>query len=416
MSIETRKTKTGIVYDVRYRPAGKNSKQCSKTFKRMSDAREFFAQTSKELVDVRLGLTHGARFEDTTFAEEARFWLEQMAVELSFGWLRRARVIIEKILVPRYGHLTPNMFNIAYIRRIQAELKSVKRRNGRDRPLANASVNRYTEVVCAILNYSVKTQRIPFNPSKGYSKLPDDRIEMSYWETDEVQDFLRFVSKKFPRGHEERWVYVAVLVALNCGMRAGELWGLMPGDIKDETLYIKRQWREIEKRFDLPKGKRNRKGKDRVPYRHTVLHEVVRDELMEVVKQRDVGADQTIFYGEGGKPRGHRSFAHRFERLVKAWGGRRIRFHDLRHTAITLWVHAGINLKVIQDMAGHESITTTMGYVHMVGGSVSKVSRLHLIADHTEFKLLEGNLREEVVPIDAEMSGGFRSSSERGVR
>jgi integrase len=247
----------------------------------------------------------------------------------------------------------------------------------------------FTEVLCAILNYSAKTQRIPLNPAKGYSKLPDDRVEISYWQPEEVRDFLGFVGKKYPKGHEERWVYVAMLVALNCGPRAGELWGLMPEDVKEETLYIKRQWREIEKWFDLPKGKRNRKAKDRLPYRHTVLHPVVRTELLEIIEQRQIQPNQTIFGGEEGLPRGHRSFAHRFERLVKAWGGCRIRFHDLRHTAIALWVHAGVNLKVIQDMAGHESITTTMGYVHMVGGSVNKVSRFHLVTEQLEPKALD---------------------------
>ena len=90
-------------------------------------------------------------------------------------------------------------------------------------------------------------------------------------------------------------------------------------------------------------------------------------------------SDETIFYGTNRQPRGHVSFRHRFGRLVRDWRGKRIRFHDLRHTAITLWVHAGINLRVIQEMAGHESITTTMGYVHMVGGSVQRVSQFHLV-------------------------------------
>jgi integrase len=414
MSIETRKTKCGVVYDVRYRRAGKSSKHCSKTFKRMADAREFLAHKSKELSDDRLGYTFNGKFDDTTFAEEAEFWIEQMKVELSTGWHRRASAMIHQTLIPKYGHLTPDKFSIPFVRRIQADLKStdLKTRVGR---LSNSSVNRYTEVLCAILNYSAKTQRIPFNPTKGYSKLPDDRVELSYWEPDEVRSFLTFVSKRFPSGHEERWVYVAMLVALNCGARAGELWGLMPQDVKDETLYIKRQWLEIEKRFDLPKGKRNRRAKERLPYRHTVLHQFVRDELLALVGQRQVGPEQTIFYGEGRRPRGHRSFAHRFQRMVRDWGGRRIRFHDLRHTAITLWVHAGINLKVIQDMAGHESITTTMGYVHMVGGSVNKVSRFHLVSDQFEPKVIEGKF-DDGVRSSTEFDEENRTASERGVR
>jgi integrase len=343
------------------------------------------AKKTNDILEDRLGISAQGSFEGTSLEVEARFWLEQMQVELSRGWHRRATDIIEKKLIPKYGHLSPDKFTIPYVRRMQGELRLEGTFKAE---LSNSTVNRYTEVLCAILNYSTKTRRIPFNPAKGYSKLPDDRSEMSYWEPHEVKDFLTFVSKKYPRGHEDRWTYVVYLVALNCGLRAGELWGLMPGDIKEETLYIKRQWYELEKRFDLIKGKRNRKAKDRVPYRHTALHATVRNELLALIESRKVRTDETIFYGEDRNPRGHRSFVHRFERLMKEWGGKRIRFHDMRHTAITLWVHAGINLRVIQEMAGHENITTTMGYVHMVGGSVNKVSRTHVVSEHSELLLL----------------------------
>jgi integrase len=40
--------------------------------------------------------------------------------------------------------------------------------------------------------------------------------------------------------------------------------------------------------------------------------------------------------------------------------------YDLRHTCITRWVAAGHNLALVQKAAGHSSIRTTMGYVHLV--------------------------------------------------
>ncbi|MGE4133305.1 MAG: tyrosine-type recombinase/integrase [Bdellovibrionales bacterium] len=408
MSIRTRQTKDGIIYDARYRLPG-SLKHVSKRFSRKSDAREFLAKIQGEQLENRHGFASTGRFEDMTLNDEAQFWLEQMRVQLSDGWMRRASGIISKDLVPRYGHLTLDRFTIPFIRRMQGELKESGSRL-KNKELANASVNRITEVLCAILNYSAKTRRIPFNPAKGYVKLPDDRMEIGYWEGGEVQDFLLYLSERFPKGHDERWVYVAMLVALNCGLRAGELWGLMPGDIKEETLYIKRQWLELEKRFDLPKGKRNRKAKDRLPYRHTVLHKMVREELLAIVAQRQVRSDQTIFYGESGNPRGHRSFAHRFDRMVKDWGGKRIRFHDLRHTAITLWVHAGVNLKVIQEMAGHENVLTTMGYVHMVGGSVNRVSSLHLVSEKSEPRLLSNTVGKD--DFSTEFCGDVRRISD----
>jgi integrase len=45
--------------------------------------------------------------------------------------------------------------------------------------------------------------------------------------------------------------------------------------------------------------------------------------------------------------------------------------YDLRHTCITRWVAAGHNLALVQKAAGHSSIRTTMGYVHLVDDDVS---------------------------------------------
>ena len=48
-----------------------------------------------------------------------------------------------------------------------------------------------------------------------------------------------------------------------------------------------------------------------------------------------------------------------------------LRPYDLRHTRITKWVAAGHNLALVQKAAGHSSIRTTMGYVHLVDDDLS---------------------------------------------
>ena len=39
-----------------------------------------------------------------------------------------------------------------------------------------------------------------------------------------------------------------------------------------------------------------------------------------------------------------------------------MRLHDLRHTCFTYLVSKGVNLKVVQAIAGHSDIRVTMGY------------------------------------------------------
>jgi site-specific recombinase XerD len=46
-----------------------------------------------------------------------------------------------------------------------------------------------------------------------------------------------------------------------------------------------------------------------------------------------------------------------------------LRWHDLRHTFCSRLTHKGVNMKVIQDLAGHKSIMTTAKYAHSDEGS-----------------------------------------------
>ncbi len=61
-----------------------------------------------------------------------------------------------------------------------------------------------------------------------------------------------------------------------------------------------------------------------------------------------------------------------FEVDVRESGVRRIRFHDMRHTAATLMLASGVQLNTVKEICAHASITTTMGYVHLLADSVKE--------------------------------------------
>lgn len=69
-----------------------------------------------------------------------------------------------------------------------------------------------------------------------------------------------------------------------------------------------------------------------------------------------------------------------FKVLLKEAGLPDIRFHDLRHSAISIWLAMGINLKVVQELVGHSDIRVTMNiYGHafpgMHGGAMDDFDR-----------------------------------------
>ncbi|MCB2189486.1 MAG: site-specific integrase [Deltaproteobacteria bacterium] len=55
-----------------------------------------------------------------------------------------------------------------------------------------------------------------------------------------------------------------------------------------------------------------------------------------------------------------------FKRCARAAGLEEARLHDLRHTAITYMISRGVPVRMVQDVAGHASVTTTEGYARVV--------------------------------------------------
>ena len=60
-----------------------------------------------------------------------------------------------------------------------------------------------------------------------------------------------------------------------------------------------------------------------------------------------------------------RYVSHNFKKLLAKYDLPEIRFHDLRHTAGSLLLAQGVNIKQIQEFLGHSDVTTTLNiYVH----------------------------------------------------
>lgn len=86
-----------------------------------------------------------------------------------------------------------------------------------------------------------------------------------------------------------------------------------------------------------------------------------------------IGNRQTgqVFAGPRGKRLSPRTFQRRIKRLALAAGiVRRVHPHCLRHTFATQLLRSGANLRVVQAILGHESISTTERYTHVEGSDL----------------------------------------------
>lgn len=385
MTIRKTQTAKGTQYTVDLYTNGRGGKRLRRNFQKKIDAQNFLDNYVAEKQNFKKTGQSISLLEEVTYKDEATFWLESMRHHFSASHLKRVEGVLKEQL-ERFGHFSLDRLDAAFLTNYQKELKSRRQKN--------ATINRKTEVFTSVFNHSVRNRRIPYSPAIGFRKLPLHRDEIMFWERNEASSFLKSMNVRYPRNSSKRWIYVAYLTALNTGLRAGELWGLRSDDKVEDgsTLFIRRQFNRVTKSFDLLKGKRNSKsGK---LSRHVPCNPELRTELDQLIEQNSIRKDETIFQNLVRNPVDHDRFQKVFKEDLKVWGGREIRFHDLRHTAITQMIAAGIDLKTVQAIAGHEDVKTTMNYVHLVGDSIKDVARSFSLTAHdseaSNLKLISG--------------------------
>ena len=307
-------------------------------------------------------------FEDLSFNDLLAFWFQANKKNFSPGHIRRTDSTLNKIL-PKIGKKSALSLHPQRLNKIQQELL--------EDGIKPKSVNREMKLIIGILNYATKMRKIPRNPSLGFQHLKESVTEMSFWEKDEAFSFLEYTSKLYPKNSPTRWIYLAYLLALNTGLRSGEIWGLQAGDLSrdGELLNVRRQWDRVLKNVRFPKSSKTR----RVP-----CNQELRTELKEWFSHKKLRDSDFVFQNSIGKPICHDNFVKRnFRTDIKNSEVRPIRFHDLRHTAGTLMIEAGINVVTVQEILGHSDIKTTMRYVHVLGSSLRQASKQFSLSPKT---------------------------------
>jgi len=155
-------------------------------------------------------------------------------------------------------------------------------------------------------------------------------------------------------------------LALTRGLRRGELCGLRWSaiDLPGGTLQVVHTLVMVDGKPQTSSPK-TRAGVRSVPLDASLVSFLTAQRKVQAAERLKAGEAWQdggyVFTDELGKPYSPDFVSKRFEDLVEVSGLPRIRLHDLRHTACSLMLAAGVQPKVVQELAGHSNISITLG-------------------------------------------------------
>lgn len=169
--------------------------------------------------------------------------------------------------------------------------------------------------------------------------------------------------------------YMVVLLALNTGMRLGEVFGLKWPDISFESNSVSIGRSLVASchgvHFEEPKTKSSRRIIP-IPEKITQALEIYQKQqkyYADELGDKFVNTENLVFPNAAGNPMNTVNFTRRYFKRIAGQAGldKTFSFHDLRHTHATLLLKKGVNIKVISERLGHSSIQLTLDtYAHLM--------------------------------------------------
>ncbi len=227
-------------------------------------------------------------------------------------------------------------------------------------------------VLRSAFNQALKENIIGRNPAALVDppRIPDR--QMQPLSPDEARDLLQAVA-------EER-LEAVFTVALSLGLRRGEILGLKWADVDfdERTMSISRSLQRVDGKLTEVETK-TRRSRRTVAMPETVIASLRRHRARQAQERLAMGPDwhdgDLIFTTELGTPVEPRNLLRTYERIVANANEdrpaetkmRKVRFHDLRHSAASLLLAQGVPLRTIMEILGHSSIAMTANlYSHVL--------------------------------------------------
>lgn len=285
-------------------------------------------------------------------------WLKDYAQHnLAKSTLQRYRSIVENHLKRKLGNLRVQELRPAHIQAAYSEFLS--------EGLAPRTVMQHHHVLREALHHAVQWQLVARNVADAVTTPRPERFEMRALDPEEVGR-LAATAKGTP-------IEVMVLFSLDTGMRQGELLALrwQDVDLRMGTIHVVSSARSYPGEGVVIGPTKTHRSRRQIALaadtvRALTDHRVSQNEWRLRLGPAWVDKD-LVFPGPSGTSFPARNVYREFVKVVTAANLQPLRWHDLRHTAATLMLRAGVNPKMVSERLGHSTVAFTLDtYAHVL--------------------------------------------------
>ncbi len=362
-NITAYETKSGRRFEVRYlKPDGRSSRK--RGFARKKDAELWMAEhvtaakASDMFVSHEAGMVTVGQLYEQFVAERSPIWKPSQAHTVDSRWRTH--------ISPVFGDIPVSKITRAML---QDWVSGLAERRSASLTCTTANI------LSGVLDLAVQDRRITRNPMDGVTlpRRPRKKAVRTYLTAPQLMRLADECLHGRRLGVQRR---ALVLLLGFCGLRWGEMAALHVGDVD----YCRGR---VEVRSNLVRvGTGWVEGSPKNgEVRSVPMPQVVAEAMRVVTEGRD--PEERVFAGPDGEPprpqsvTGARSNRTWYASALRRAGVPMVSPHELRHTAASIAVHAGANVKALQRMLGHATASMTLDvYADLFDSDLDDVARL----------------------------------------